>query len=393
MNVHPGTEPYDVVVVGLGGLGSAAAWHLAAAGHRVLGIEQFELGHDRGASHDTSRILRHSYHRPDYVRLTKDAYADWAHLERSAGRTFVTRTGGLDLCPEGSAIPLDDYRDSLSAEGIGYDLLGTDDIRARWPQISVPDGTTGLFQDRTSIVPAAHSTATMQELATQAGARLLDRTTVTAVRQGARGVEVETDRGGFGAGHVVLCTDAWANTLLGPLGWGIPLTTLEEQVTYFAPESPARFGPEAFPVWIWLDDPSYYGFPCYGEATVKAGRDCGGPEVTPDRRSGLTDPAMLAELSGFMRERFPGSGRPVRSKRCLYTLTPDRDFVLGPVPGAERVLVGLGAAHAFKFAPTIGRMLSELVADPALAGTEPYSAFRLDRPALTDRGHPVNWMT
>ncbi|MFJ1910640.1 N-methyl-L-tryptophan oxidase [Streptomyces sp. NPDC088147] len=393
MNVHTGTESFDVVVVGLGGLGSAAAWHLAASGRRVLGLEQFALGHERGASHDTSRILRHSYHRPDYVRLTRHAYDDWARLEQAAGERFVTRTGGVDLCPENSGLPLDDYWQSLAAERIPYELLDADEVRVRWPQIAVPDGTTAMYQERTSIVPAARSTAAMQRLAVEAGARLRDNTPVTGIRHGAHGVEVITPHARYSADQVVLCTDAWANTLLEPLGWDIPLVVLEEQVTYFEPADPARFAPGAFPVWIWLDDPCFYGFPAYGEATVKAGQDCGGPEVRPDDRSGTTDPDMLRLLSRFMEERFPGSGRPVRSKRCLYTLTPDRDFVLGPVPGAERVLVGLGAAHAFKFAPTLGRMLSELARDPALATAEPYTTFRLDRPALTDRDHPVNWMT
>ncbi|MEU8934317.1 N-methyl-L-tryptophan oxidase [Streptomyces sp. NPDC048409] len=393
MTAHTGKETFDVIVVGLGALGSAAAWHLAQSGHRVLGLDQFALGHDRGASHDTSRILRHSYHRPDYVRLTRAAYDDWAHAEQAAGERFVTRTGGLDLCPPGSSLPLSDYRHSLDAEGIGYELLDTGQVRERWPQITVPDGTTALYQDRTSIVPAARSTAAFQRLAGAAGAVLRGGEPVSTVRQSGDAVHVTTPRGGYSASHVLLCTDAWANDLLRPLGWEIPLTVLEEQVTYFEPQDPAPFAPGAFPVWIWLDDPSFYGFPTYGEPTVKAGQDCGGPEVTPETRSGATDPKMLDVLARFMRERFPGSGRPVRSKRCLYTLTPDRDFVLGPVPGAERVLVGLGAAHAFKFAPTFGRLLAALVEDPAVAAAEPYDRFRLDRPALTDPAHPVNWMT
>ncbi|MGW1987507.1 N-methyl-L-tryptophan oxidase [Streptomyces collinus] len=393
MNMNTGTESFDVIVVGLGGLGSATAWHLAESGRRVLALEQFGLGHDWGASHDTSRILRHSYHRPDYVRLTTHAYNDWARLEEASGERFVTRTGGLDLCPPGSSLPLDDYWRSLDAEGIAYELLSADEVRSRWPQVVVPDGTTAMFQERTSIVPAARSTAAMHRLAVAAGARLQDEEPVIGLRHGARGVEVVTPKARYSAGQVVLCTDAWANILLEPLGWQIPLTVLEEQVTYFEPDDPARFAPGAFPVWIWLDDPSFYGFPTYGEATVKAGQDCGGREVLAEQRCGGTDEEMLTVLSRFMDERFPGSGKPVRSKRCLYTLTPDRDFVLGAVPGAERVLVGLGAAHAFKFAPTFGRLLADLSQDPSLASTDAYSAFRLDRPALTDPDHPVNWMT
>ncbi|KOV51984.1 hypothetical protein ADL00_38765 [Streptomyces sp. AS58] len=393
MSAHAGTRSFDVVVVGLGGLGSAAAWHLARSGRSVLGLEQFEFGHGNGASHDTSRILRHSYHRPDYVRLTHHAYADWADLEQASGKRLVTTTGGVDLRPEGSSLPLDDYWKSLDSENIPYELLSGEEVTTRWPQISLPEGTTALYQERTSIVPAARSVAAMQRLARASGATLLDRTPVTAVHPTAHGVEVVTPDARYSAGQVVLCTDAWANTLLTPLGRTVPLTVLDQQVTYFEPPEPERFAPATFPVWIWLDEPSFFGFPCYGEATVKAGEDCGGPEVSPDRRTGTTDGAMLDRLSGFMAERFPGSGAPVRSRRCLYTLTPDRDFVLGTVPGAERILVGLGAAHAYKFAPTLGRMLAELADDPALAATEPYTTFRLDRPALTDPGHPVNWMT
>ena len=109
------TETYDLVVVGLGALGSSTVWHAARRGLRVLGLEQFELGHDRGASHDTSRILRHSYHTPAYVDLTFDAYEDWADLEDATGETFVTVTGGLDLFPTGAAIPMDDYTVSMDA--------------------------------------------------------------------------------------------------------------------------------------------------------------------------------------------------------------------------------------------------------------------------------------
>jgi sarcosine oxidase len=163
-----------------------------------------------------------------------------------------------------------------------------------------------------------------------------------------------------------------------------------EQVTYFRPERPERFAPDLMPLWLWMDDPCYYGFPCYGEGTVKAAQDCGGPEVTADQRSYDPDPAMQRRLADFMARTLPGSGPPVRSVRCLYTLVPDRDFVLGPVPGHEAVLVGMGAAHGFKFAPTFGRLLAELAVEGATGvDVEP---FRLDRPALTDASYSTHWL-
>lgn len=383
-------ETHDVAVVGLGALGSATAWQLARRGVRVLGLEQYALGHDRGASHDTSRILRHSYHTPDYVRLTFEAYDDWADLEAQAGESLVTVTGGLDLFPANAAISPDDYTRSMTATGVAFDVLGVDDVAARWPQWSLPEGTVAVHQDRTAIVPAARGTAAMQRLARAAGAVLLDETPVTAIRVVPNGAEVDAGGTTYSCGAVVICADAWSSRLLAPLGWDLPLTVTEEQVTYFAPDAPETFAPERFPVWIWMDDPSFYGFPTYGEPTIKAAQDCGGPTVTPEDRAHVVDESLLDLLTGFMAHRVPGSGRPIRSKRCLYTLTPDRDFVLAPVPDAENVVVGLGAAHGFKFAPTFGRRLADLALG-AKPGPE-LEAFRMDRPGLTDPTYSPSWL-
>ena len=169
-----GREHFDHVVVGLGALGSATAYQLAKRGRSVLGLERFELGHRRGASHDTSRILRHSYHTPEYVRLTQDAYDDWARLSADAGRELVTVVGGLDLFPPDPAIPMVDYTAALTEVGIDYELLDVDAIGERWPQFALPAGTVGLYQERGAIVPAGPGTAAMQDLARQHGAVLRD---------------------------------------------------------------------------------------------------------------------------------------------------------------------------------------------------------------------------
>ncbi len=383
-------ERVAYVVVGLGALGSATAWHLAEAGHEVVGLEQFALGHDRGASHDTSRILRHSYHTPAYVELTKQAYDDWSRLEAVSGESLVTVVGGLDLFPAGGAIPIDDYVDSLTACDIAFELLEADAVMRRWPQLAVPAGTVGLFQERGAIVPAGYGTSVMQRQAAAAGARLVDATPVLGITDTDEGVRVETAGSTYLADGVVVCADAWTNELLAGLDVSIPLTTTLEQVTYFSPPTPAPFRQGALPLWIWMDDPSYYGFPCYGEDTIKAAEDCGGPVVAPHARTDLPDPGMLARLSGFVASLLPGSGPTVRSLRCQYTLTPDRDFVIAPVPGHPRVVVGLGAAHGFKFAPTFGRLLAEL----SVTGTSTtdLAPFRFDRPALTDPAYVANWM-
>jgi sarcosine oxidase len=379
-------ESYDVVVVGLGALGSATAWQLARRGLRVLGLERFELGHRRGASHDTSRILRHSYHTPEYVRLTQDAYADWADLSDEAGRELVTVVGGLDLFPPDPAIPLVDYTASLDEVGIDFELLDTGSIGERWPQFVLPEGTVGLFQERGAIVPAGPGTAAMQDLARRHAATLCDHAEVAAVT----GTSVTlADGTAYSCAGVVLCADAWTNQLLAPLDHGLPLTVTLEQATYFAPEQPDDFVPGRLPLWIWMDEPSYYGFPCYGEPTVKAAQDCGGPAVDPDLRGSDVDDAMLARLAGHVARTLPGAGRPVRSLRCQYTLTPDRDFVMDRVVDHPSLVVGLGAGHGFKFAPTFGRLLADLVTQ-ARGSVSP--TFALDRPALTDPSYAAHWL-
>lgn len=375
----------DLAIVGLGSMGSATAWAATRQGLSVIGFEQFELGHERGASHDTSRILRHSYHTPHYVGLTFHAYDAWDRLEADSGVQLVTRTGGIDFFPPGAAIDMSTYTSSMDAHGIAYEVLDVAEVQARWPVFTPPEGTVSLYQERSSIVPAALGTATMQRLARERGAQLHDRTRVEAILPGTDSVTIVTSSGTFTADRVVVTADAWTADLVRPLGWDIPLTVTEEQVTYVALDDPSAYAD--IPLWIWMDDPSFYGFPCYGEATMKAAEDCGGPTVTGDARSGALDPAMLDRLMGFLHTHFTGIGEPVRSKRCLYTLTADRDFVLSPVPGHERVIVGLGAAHGFKFAPAFGEMLTSLV-----VGGDVDPVFTLDRPGITDPDYAPAWL-
>ena len=388
----------DVVVIGAGGLGSATAWQLARRGVDVVLLEQFAFGHSNGASHDTSRILRRSYHTRAYVALAGEAYGDWALLEREAGERLVTTTGGLDLFPPGAAIPTIDYTSSLATAGVPFELLDAAEVAARWPAISLPRGTVSIYQSDTSIVPAARSVATMQALARRCGARLHDRSRVTDLVDHGDEIEVVIASAGdsrrLRAGRVVLASDAWTNDLLALLGVSLPLTVLREQVTYFAPAAPEMFGADRLPVWIWMDDPSFYGFPTYPDggngALVKAAQDCGGMPTTAATRSFDPDPAALDRLSQFVGELLPGVGPPAHTMTCLYTLTPDRDFVIDAVPGHPRVLVGLGAAHGFKFAPTFGRVLADLATTGAT--TSDITGFAVDRTALVDPGYRPTWL-
>jgi sarcosine oxidase len=386
---------WDAIVVGLGGFGSGAAYWLSRSlGAGVLGLERFDLGHSNGASADHSRIIRLSYHRPDYVRLARRAYEAWDTVEAEADERIVTITGGLDLWPADPAIPKADYTDSLTAEGVPFELLDAAEIRRRWPQWRLDDKVTGMWQARGGLADPFKGNAAHRRLAIERGAVLRERAPVTSIRDAGDGdLEVVTPEATYRTGRVVLAVDAWTNDLLAPFERRLPLTITKEQVTYFGCPDPAAFAPDRFPVWIWMDDPSFYGFPTYGEAGPKIAQDCGGQVVEPDGRTFERDEAAYARVHAFMADHLPGGlGPPIYTKTCLYTLTPDRDFVVDRLPEQPGVVVALGAAHGFKFASVIGRILAELSVDGGSPSAPELDRFRIDRPILLESDPAVSWM-
>ena len=356
-------ESVDAVVVGMGALGSAAAYHLARKGLRVVAFEQFELGHVRGASHDTSRIIRTSYGAPRYVRLAQAAYRDWADFETVAGERFVTQTGGLIFCPPEGPYAIGDFVDSLGTVGVPFELLNAPEVTRRWPQFRVPGHVPAVYTPDTGIVHASRSVAALQMQARAHGADIRDRTRVDRLSPGGSGVVVHTTAGEVRAPKVIVAADAWTNRLLAPLGAEIPLVTMQEQVTYFKPPEPAVFDHARFPVWIWEDTFCFYGFPTYGEPTVKAARDVSDNLMSPEDRTFEPSAELLDQLSAFLHGLIPASGPALRTVTCQYALTPDREFALGPIEQHPDILIALGAGHAFKFTPAIGRILAELAAD------------------------------
>lgn len=379
---------YEYIVLGLGGFGSAAAYWLSRrAGPEVLGLEQFELGHVRGESQDHSRIIRLSYHAPAYVELAKHAFRAWAELERDSGDQLILRTGGLDFAHRISAIPLTDYSGSMDAAGVPYESLDADEIMRRWPPFRLTDDIHGLFQDKSGIVMAARANAAHQRMAREYGAMLLDRAPVNSIRPSNGEVEVNAGGVSYRCRHLVIAAGAWSNWALAPFGIRLPLTITQEQVTYFATPRSADFQPERFPIWIWIDDPCFYGLPIFGEAGPKVGQHVGGREVTADTRTFEPDQAALQRVQDFLGRYIPSALGPIiYTRSCLYTLTPDRDFVLDTLPEHPNVTVAIGGGHGFKFASLIGRSLSELAADGHTDGD--LELFRIDRPMLQMQNSP-----
>jgi sarcosine oxidase len=383
---------FDYIVLGLGGFGSAAAYWLARrAGTAVLGLEQFELGHMRGESQDHSRIIRLSYHTPGYVELAKHAFRAWAEVERDAGEHLVLKTGGLDFGPRDSAISLSTYSDSMDAAGVTYEHLDAHEIMRRWPQIIVGDEIHGLFQSESGIAMAARGNAAHLRMAREHGATLLDNMAVTSILPDRGEIAVRAGGTTYRGRRLVITAGPWSNLALAPFGVQLPLRVTKEQVTYFATPHADLFSPDRFPIWIWMDDPCFYGFPTFGEAGPKAGQDAGGQEVAADTRTFEPDEAALERVTTFLGRHIPKALGPIiYTKTCLYTLTPDRDFVIDAVPAHPEAMIAIGGGHGFKFASLVGRILSELAIDGRT--DHDLSPFRIDRPILTLADPPHNYM-
>ena len=384
---------YEAIVIGCGGLGSAALYWLSRElGPTVLGLEQFRLGHDRGASQDHSRIIRLAQHQSEYAALAPRAYEAWDALEEESGVQVLFKTGGLVIEAPEERDPekvgtrnVEGYVSAFEEHGFDYELLDPDELMHRWPQFRLEGSERAIFQEDSGIVDAGKANAAHVALARSRGATVLDRTPVRAVRPRGEGVEVVTDGQTYLADRVVVTSDAWTNEVLRETGTRIPLTVTQEQVTYYATPNLKAFSPGRFPVFMWHGRDNFYGFPVYGEVATKLGQHMGGlaKPVTAETRTFEPDPVRIRRYREFLCRYIPGFlGPELYTKTCLYTIPPDQNFVIDTLPDHPQVSVAIGAGHAYKFAGLIGRILSELALDGKSA--LPIEAFRLDRPAVSD---------
>jgi monomeric sarcosine oxidase len=379
-------ESYRHVVIGAGVIGTAAAHRLAErCDGDVLLLEQYPFNHDRGSSYDHSRIIRHAYHSASYTALTPAAYDAWADVEERTGLRLVTRTGGLDLFPEGTGdADLVAYRGALDAAAIPYELMDGAEVRARYPQWHFDDGVHGMYQADGGILAIRRAVAAQLALARGLGATCVDGTRAVGIDLDGRRITVRTDRGSVHTDHLTLATGSWAAELLPDLSVAWPITLSLAQVCYFEPARLRDFAPDRFPIWVHHGEVPHYGFPVYGEVAVKVARDLGTRVITPEERTTTPDPLESARLREFLSRHLPDAAGPeVLAKVCVYDMPPDKEFIVDRLPGDPRVTVAVGGSgHAGKF----GALLGEVVADLATTGQtrHPVDLFRADRPALTD---------
>jgi sarcosine oxidase len=319
-------------VIGCGGLGCATLYRLAGRlGPGVLGIEQFRLGHERGASQDHSRIIRLAQHQPQYAALAPSAYQAWHEIEKASGQRIVTITGGLvieDAAHRASTRTgtrnIEGYAQLLDRFGVDYTLLEAGEMASRWPQFQFDGDERAIYQRDTGIVDAGRANAVHAALARAQGAQIAANTPVRSVKPTTAGVEVHTDEHAYLADRVVVTSGAWTNQVLADCGAQLPLTMTQEQVTYYATPHLKEFAPENFPVFVWHGQHNFYGFPIYGEVATKLGQHMGGPEVTAETRTFEPDPQRQRRYHQFLDRHIPRfAGPELYTKTCLYTIPPD----------------------------------------------------------------------
>jgi sarcosine oxidase len=377
------SAPFDVIVLGLGGMGSAAAAHLAARGQRVLGLEQFTAAHDRGSSHGDSRIIRQAYFEdPAYVPLLRRSYELFADLQ-STSPGVLTHTGGLMLGSPDSHTVTGSLA-SARAWDLPHELLDTAEIRRRFPAFAVDDGTVALYEDRAGFVRPEQTVLEHVRRATAAGAdlRFGERVLGWSAADGGEGVTVRTVADVHSAGSLVIAAGAWAPRLLPDLA--AHLTVERQLLFWFAPNGPVRPF-RALPVYVWEHVPELqlYGFPAYGPDSdgVKVAFFRNGRPTDPDQLDRTVTPDEVARMRDHLTRWMPSlAGTYLRSVACMYTTTPDEHFVISLHPEHAQVAVAAGfSGHGFKFVPVVG----EVLADLATERTTPHPIALFDPARLT----------
>jgi sarcosine oxidase len=357
---------YDAIVLGIGGMGSATAYHLARRGRRVLGLEQFSIPHELGSSHGVTRIIRLAYsEHPSYVPLLRRAYELWRDLEQRAGERLLVVTGGVDIGSAQSETITGSLR-SCREHGLTHEVLDAAEMARRFPGYRLPANLLAVYQPDGGFVLPERSIVQHVAAARALDAEIHENEPVLAWQAVGDGVEVRTARGVYRADRLVITAGPWAAKCLPALA---RLAIPERQVLIWTqPLRPEQFTTETFPIFnMEVEEGRFYGFPVFGVPGFKLGKYHHLREQTdPDKVDREIHPADEEVLRAGIRRYFPGAdGETLATKTCMFTNSPDEHFILDLHPQWPQVSVAAGfSGHGFKFAPVIG----EIMADFALEG-------------------------
>jgi sarcosine oxidase len=370
---------YDVVVVGLGAMGSAALYHLARRGLRVLGIDRFAPGHDLGSSHGETRIIRLSYfEHPSYVPLLRQAYDLWRELERESGQHLLQITGIAEIGREDGTL----VRGTLAAarlHGLAHEVVGASAFMRRFPAFQLSADQVAVWQPDGGFLAAEASIRALAELATHAGAEIRTGGDVQAIEQRAGSVHVATDQGAIVAGSAIVAAGPWIKSLMPALP--VPLRVTRQVMAWFEPAEAAPFAPGRFPVFlIESRHGMHYGFPPDEHGRIKVAKHHHRDEaVEPDSYDRLASSEDIDLIRAALAEYIPAANGPLAAaSTCLYTVTPDGDFVIDRLPQHPQVIIASPCSgHGFKFAPVVGEILADLATRSATV--HDIARFRLTR--------------
>jgi len=358
-------ERFDVIVIGAGMAGSAAAWQLSNDGQRVLLLEQFEIGHARGSSHGESRIFRFAYPQTEYAKFAMQSKPLWLALERDSRQKLLHSIGGLDFADDPECF--DEVKQiavALKHNGAACEELDGNEIRRRYPQWRFPDGALGVFSPDGGWIEASKAVRAMISQATSQGAVVRNNEPVLNITPG-ENVVVSTATQNYAARGLVITAGAWVNHLLKFFNTSLPVKITQEQPIYFAPIRNAEsFRPDRFPIWIHYRKPHFtYGFPVLETPGIKLALHHDGPLIDPAIRDRTPNPDVRRRLREYLREYLPdAAGEIIEEVTCLYTTTPDHNFIIDLLPNLPNVAIASPCSgHGFKFATGIGRALADLI--------------------------------
>lgn len=376
---------YDAIVLGTGGVGSAALLHLAQRGARVLGLDRFPGGHDRGSSHGQTRIIRQAYfEHPDYVPLLRRAYELWAELESRCGEQLYRETGLVQIGPPDGVV-LPGVLQSARQHNLEVVRLAPDDARRRFPGLQVPAGCEAVFERRAGYLLVERCVLAHLNEAARAGAELRTGEAVLDWRADDDAVTVRTDRSTYHAARLILAAGAWSRELLTELD--IPLRVVRKHLHWYDNTDPRYRADAGCPTFLYeLPDGCFYGFPQIDARGVKVAEHSGGETVVDplnvDRTVAVDDQQRVAR---FVASHLPGvSARPTDHAVCMYTMSPDEHFLVDRHPAHPHVVLAAGlSGHGFKFTGVLGQVLAELALDGRTA--QPIEFLSLGRLGLCSK--------
>lgn len=356
---------YDAIVIGLGGMGAATLSTLARRGQRVLGLEQFAVGHDRGSSHGHTRVIRTAYYEhPAYVPLCRQSFAAWRELERRVQRRLLVDCPCLSIgLPDGELVT--GVQRAAQEHSLSIESFIAEELTRRYSQFRFGEPFVGVLERDGGFLYVDACVQALIDDAVAAGAEVQENTPVVDWHADDAGVRVRTSHGEISAKRLVIAAGPWAGPLLNSLG--AMLTVMRQVVFWFQTQNLHQFEVPQCPVFMAdLPDGCYYGIPASDGRGLKVARHYGAPELFgPDEIQRTIEAADESPIREFVRLHIPHCDRPVEnSSVCVYTLTPDRHFVIDRHPQHANVAIACGfSGHGFKFAPVVGEMLADLVED------------------------------